>query len=268
VTIKVIVMTHRQVHVCALICAPLLTGNVSHIAAQTTPAPQWSSIVITKIKPEARAEYESLQKELMAAYKKAGIPSRAVLQTVFGDLNEYVSVMPIAKFSNLDGAPPLEQALGAEGYAKIRRRLGLVTHSLHRIATLSMPELSINTPTETPAPFAMVVTYTLAPGRGRDWETFIRDEALPMYRKAEVPNVWVSRTLFGGESLERVVVRPMIKLGEIDDGPITQRVLGTEGAAQFLAKSAGLHQSVRYRIVRYRNDLSYAPQPARVSRRD
>jgi hypothetical protein len=204
----------------------------------------------------------------MAAYKKAGIPERVVLQTVFGDLSEYISVMPIAKFGDLDNTGALERALGAEGYAKIRRRAGAVTQSLHRIASLSMPELSLRTPTQQPAPFAMVITYTLAPGKAADWESMIKSDVLPAYRKAGVPNHWVSRTIFGGDGMERVVVRPMMKLGEIDEGPLVNRVLEPEAAAKLRAKTADMYQSIRYRIVRLRTDLSYMAAPVRVSQRD
>ena len=100
-------MAYANLRVSApILCALLLTGTVSHVSAQSETTPQWSSIMITKVKPGARSEYEALQKDLMAAYKKADIPSRVVLQTVFGDLNEFVSVMPISKFSDMDGTAP------------------------------------------------------------------------------------------------------------------------------------------------------------------
>jgi hypothetical protein len=222
--------------------------------------------MITVVKPGAVTEYEAIQKEVMAAYKKAGVRSRAVLQTIFGDLHEYVSVTPIAKFGDLDGTGPLEKALGAEGRAKLLRRVDALVTSRHRFASMAYPELSVRTPGE-PAPYAVVMTYTLAPGRGPDFEAYIKNDYLPVLRKGEVKNFWVSRPIFGGEGLQRVTVRPMNKLGEIDEGPIARRVLGPEGAQQLNAKAAGLYQSIRYRIVRYRTDLSYQPEPPRVSQR-
>jgi hypothetical protein len=116
-------MTYASVRVCAVVlCALVLSGTVSHVLGQTEPGPQWSSLMITVFKPDARIEYEALQKEITAAYKKAGVRSRAVLQTVFGDVNEYVSIVPITKFAEMDGTGPIERVLGAEGFAKMRRR--------------------------------------------------------------------------------------------------------------------------------------------------
>src|ERR1700693_1089983 len=89
----------------------LALSIVPAVTAQSTSAPEWSVVTITTIKPEMRSEYEAWQKEVSAAYKKAEVPSRAVLQTVLGDLFEYVAVAPLAHFVNMDGPSPLERAL-------------------------------------------------------------------------------------------------------------------------------------------------------------
>jgi hypothetical protein len=261
-------MTYASVRVCAVVlCALVLSGTVSHVLGQTERAAEWSSVMITVIRPDARAEYEAIQKEITAAYKKAGVRSRAVLQTMFGNVNEYVSIVPITKFAELDGAGPMERVLGAEGLAKMRRRLGALTVSTHRIASLAAPDLSLRAPTPEPAPYAQVVTFTLAPGKAAEYDTYLKNDYLPMLRKGEVANFWVSRSIFGGEGMERVTVRPLKKLAEIDEGPIARRVLGAEEARKLNQKAGGMYQSVRYRIVKYRPELSFQPEPARVSQR-
>ncbi len=89
------------------------------LAAQDQPKPQWSVVTMTTIKPDARAEYEAWQKQITAAYKKAEVPSRTVVQTIMGDLFEYISLAPITKFADLDGATPVERALGKESAAAL-----------------------------------------------------------------------------------------------------------------------------------------------------
>src|SRR5258708_30268890 len=71
---------------------------------QTAPSPEWSVITTTQIKPEFRQEYEAVQKEVSAAYKKAGIPYRYVVQTILGDVEEDVSIAPISKLADMDAA--------------------------------------------------------------------------------------------------------------------------------------------------------------------
>jgi hypothetical protein len=247
----------------------LLAGAAPHATAQneTPQAPQWSVVMFSTVKPEARQDFEAFQKEITAAYKKANVPSRAVLQTVFGDLNQFISVTPLSKFAAMDGDGPLERALGAEGAAKLRRRGAAYVTSQHRIASLNVPDLAIRTKTSEPLPYAMVTTYTLVPGKGQEFNAYMKDDYIPMLKKAEVSNFWVSQTVFGGAS-ERVAVRLMKKLGEIDDGPIGRRTLGAEGARKLAAKASGLITSTRTVIVRYRPDLSYeSAKPAQSSNR-
>jgi hypothetical protein len=130
-----------------------------------------------------------------------------------------------------------------------------------------MPEVSLRAPTAEPAPYAQVVTFMLAPGKAGEYQSYLKNDYLPMLRKGQVANFWVSRPIFGGEGMERVTVRPLKKLAEIDDGPIARRILGPEEAQKLTQKAAGLYQSVRSRIVRYRPELSYQPEPTRVSQR-
>lgn len=218
--------------------------------------------MVSQIKPEARVEWDAYQKEITAAYKKAGVPSRAVLETVFGDLNEFISVTPLAKFADMDGDGPLVRALGADGAAKLRRRGAALVTSQRRFASLANRELMIQTKTAEPEMYAMVTSYTLAPGKAQEFAAYMRDDYIPMLKKAQVANFWVNQTVFGGAA-ERVTVRLMKKLGEIDGGPLARRTLGAEGAQNLAAKGAGLITSTRSSIVRYRPDLSYEAAPAK-----
>jgi hypothetical protein len=256
--------------VCAYV-APivLLVSAAPYAAAQkdTPPPPQWSLVTVTQVKPEARQDWEAYQKEITAAYKKAGVPSRAVLQTVFGNVHEFISVAPIAKFAEMDGGGPLDRALGAEGAAKLRRRGAAYVTSQHRYGSLAIPDLAIRTKTSEPYPFAMVTNYTLAPGKAQEFNAYMKDEYIPMLKKAEVSNFWVNQTVFGGAG-ERVTVRLMKTLGEIDEGPVARRALGVEGAQKLAARAAGIIASIRIAIVRYRPDLSYeAAKPDQATAR-
>jgi hypothetical protein len=68
------------------IVATLALSAIPSVFAQSTPAPEWSVVTVATIKPDMRSDFEAFQKAITAAYKKAEVPSRAVLQTVMGDL--------------------------------------------------------------------------------------------------------------------------------------------------------------------------------------
>src|SRR5260221_2926553 len=123
----------------------VLPALVSLIAQDKAPAPkgpEWSYVFIYKIKPEKGADFEAIQKEVSAAYKQAGVPFRVVWQTTFGDINEYVSVAPMANFAAMDAPSPVVKALGADKAADLLRRSSATVSGVTRVATVNRPELS------------------------------------------------------------------------------------------------------------------------------
>jgi hypothetical protein len=231
------------------------------IAQDTTQ--QWSLITVTRIKPEFRAEFEAAQKEITAAYKKSGVASRLVAQTVLGDAAEYVSILPIVKFADFDGPSALAKALGGEPAAqRMLKRLGAYTISVNRIADLAMPDYSMEAP-EGPGEWVQVADYKLLPGKAEEFNAFLKSDFLPMMKKAGNTTVWVSRPIFGGESNHRTVVIPMRKMAEIDLGPAPIRAYGAEGAQKFNAKQSTMVESVSRTISHLRADLSFMPAPAK-----
>jgi hypothetical protein len=241
------------------ILAALTVLTVPSLAADSKTGPKWSIVTITTIKPDMRSDYEAWQKEITAAFKKADVPSRAVLQTMMGNLFEYISVSPIAHFADMDGPSPIERALGKEGAEKLMRKGSLYVTSAHRLASRELEEFSIEEQASTadPYPYALVTSIRLAAGRVPDFDAWMKNEYLPAMKKAEVKNFWVNQTVFGGDANERVTVRLMKNMAEIDRGPLTVRALGEEGSRKLMSRTAGIIDSVQYRIVRYRPDLSY-----------
>src|SRR6478672_6820008 len=151
----------RAGFVAGVVCTAFAVSHVPSLQAQQTPAPKWSLVTLTTIKPDSRADYEAWVKELTAAYKKAEVPSRAVLQTMMGDVFEYISVSPLAHFADMDGASPGERALGKDGAAALMRKGAGYIVSVRRMATLAMDDLSIRTKTPEMSPYAMVTSMHL-----------------------------------------------------------------------------------------------------------
>ena len=226
-------------------------------AAESTPAPEWSVVTVTTIKPDTRSEYEAWQKEITAAYKKAEVPSRAVLQTVMGNLLEYVSVYPLAHFADMDGPTPIERALGKEDAAGLMRKGSAYVTSVQRVASMALSDLSIRTKTSEANEYALVTSMHLGVGKESEFNAWMKNEYLPAMKKAEVKNFWVSQTMFGGDPNERILVRIMKNMGEFDGGPVLTRALGEEGARKLRARSAGIVDSVHFSVLHYRADLSY-----------
>lgn len=236
----------------------LAFGLSSISSGQTQPAPEWSVITAVQIKPEFRKEMEGIHKEISAAYKKAGL-SRVVVQTILGDLDEYISIAPLAKFADLDSPSLLSQPSTLS--PQLLKRIGSYVISVHRTAYLAMNDISIHTDMANPGEYAHITMFHLAHGKGNAFAEYMKNEYLPAMRKADVANLWLSRPIFGGDLNDRVMVRPFHKLAEIDAGPLTTKALGREGAAQLAAKQNGIIESVHFTVVHVRPDLSNMPVP-------
>jgi hypothetical protein len=243
----------------ALLALILATPSTS--TAQTEPPPpQWQVITTVQIRPEFRAEYEACQKEVSAAYKKAGVPYRVVVQTLFGDLTEYTAVAPLSKFAEMDGPTPIVKALGDAGAQKLLKRMGAYMVSIHRVGMLSLDNISIRSEGD-PGEYAHVMTFHLRPGKGNDFAAFMKDSYLPALRKAGVANAWMNEPVFGGDTNDRLLVMFMHKVAEIDAGPATRRALGVDGARLLGIKQSELVGSVSHMIGHIRADLSNMPAP-------
>jgi hypothetical protein len=64
-------------------------------------------------------EFEASLKQIMAAYKKAGIRWFLTLQNFAGDTTEYTTVVPVMKFADLDGPPVVVKVLGEQGWGRM-----------------------------------------------------------------------------------------------------------------------------------------------------
>ena len=236
-----------------------LTLGLSSVAlGQTQPAQQWSVITTVQIKPESRTEYEAAQKDVSAAYKKAGL-QRLVVQTILGDSNEYISIVPLAKFADMD-SPSLLSSPSILPQPLVKKVTGYMA-AMHRVAYLALNDISIRTDMANAGEYAQVGVYHLATGKAAAFTQFMKDDYLPAMRKADVANLWLSRPIFGGDLSDRVMVRPLHKLAELDGGPVLIKALGSEAATKVTDKQNSIVESVHYSIVRVRPELSNMPAP-------
>jgi hypothetical protein len=229
-------------------------------AAENPPAPRLMVITTTTIKPDARASYEAYMGEVTGMFKKAGVPMRGVWQTAMGDLLEYVTVYPIGKFADLDGDTPQQKILGKEKAAEMLRRAGTYLTSVHRGVLFERPDLSIMKDGGGPTAYAVVVRYSVAPGRFSDFEHWLKTEGMPANRQGGAKQMWSYQGLFNG-SAEYILVYPIDTMAQLDQGPPSWRMEGGRAAAERMANRLhGIVTDEKLSIARYRPDLSYAAQ--------
>ncbi len=241
----------------------LALASATLCLAQSTPPPATRLVAIaTQVKPDMLNEWLDLQKsEVNPALKKAGISSRTVLATSFGNTYEYVSISPLESFALLDGGSPYARALGPEAAARLTAKLrkcvnGQRTYIINRVSELSIP------PDPAAPPLVSVTTRVrVAPGKVEDFENYIKTDLLPVYKKAKaegkIAGYVVSRRSLGTNALERTQTVYFNKFADLDGGPTLTRMLGQEGAGKLLAKSAGMATLIEQVVRRRVADLSF-----------
>ena len=228
------------------------------LVAQNQPAPQILVLTITTIKPDMRQQYEAFQKEVTAAYKKAGVANRYVWQTVMGDLTEYFSSYPIQDFSAMDGESVFVKALGQQKADDLLRRGATMWTSIRRGVLFERPDLSVyKEGTPQILPLALIFQTTVVPGRESDYEHWLGHESIPANKQGGLKQLWSYQALFNGTS-EYVSLYPMEKMATLNAGQPSWKMEGGRAASDKMeARIHGLVADTKMSIAQYRADLSY-----------
>lgn len=219
--------------------------------------PRYMNVVILKVKADMRGEWESLQKEYVAAMKKGGFPSRNVWQVVRGDTNEYHILTRLEKFADLDESRPVM------GEVDLARWIARVTKCVasRRVHTLEyLSNLSIPAHPERKPRFAELIFAEIAPGRGADFTVLREKEMLPAYKKGGFDGLYVHRVRFGDSSGLWTIARFADSWADFDGPGPLQRGLSEEGYESLVSKLNEVTVRRGRLVVRHRPDLSYRPE--------
>jgi hypothetical protein len=245
-----------------------LAQNVANRDKGTTQAgtqgasqPQYLSVTVVHVKPDAVTEFLAfVRNESNPVMRRGGIRQQeAFVTAMFGDLFEYAFVAPITGFAQFDGQDPIVKALGEEGARSFGEKRRKLVSSVHRYAMRTRPDLSILPTTATPPKLFLVSWITVAPGRAQEFESFIKNDMLPVIKRAQVPGYLVSQVLFGGATNQYVLLTARDSYADLDKGLPWEQVLGREGASKLLQKGAPYIAHVERSIVRFVPELSIMP---------
>ncbi|HXG68214.1 MAG TPA: hypothetical protein VNO70_24165 [Blastocatellia bacterium] len=233
--------------------------------AQAPAQSQWLSINVVRVKPELLTEYQDFVKnEAIPTLQKGGVKERHAYTTaIFGESFEYVFVTPIENFARYDSPGPIVKALGEEGARAYGAKARRFIVSSHTYAVRLLNDLSYMGKMDGPPKLALVTSVQVAPERSTEFESFIKNDVLPVMKKAEVAGYLVHQTVYGGNINEYVTLVLYNNFADLDKGHPFARVLGQEGARKFTQKMAGVVAHVERSLARYVPELSF-PAPAAV----
>src|SRR5206468_5057272 len=120
--------------------------------------------------------------QVVPAMKKAGVKQYTVFETLVGDQTEFVIVRPLPSFAEFNGPDLLEKALGAKAAAALSSRLRACVDGSHARIENSRDEFFLDPGA---AGTLFVRRYRAMPGRAGDYMSFVRNEMMPLARRAQ-----------------------------------------------------------------------------------
>src|SRR5712692_6008387 len=128
---------------------------------------------------------------------------------------------------------------GPEALARLSEKARKCNNGSHSYIATRLNDLS-SAPDPKSMPAITVSTRRrVAPGKLQDYQNFLKEEILPLYKKSKVPYT-VTRRGFGANNSDFVSTTYYSKFADLDgENPFT-RMLGQGGAAKVFAKGAGL----------------------------
>jgi hypothetical protein len=239
--------------------------SASQAAAMPTTPRAWYAVNVVTVKRETAAEWREFQRtQTIPMQQKGGVRLRDTWQSgaPFGEGLTYAIVTAIDKFEDYDKPPLVSRVLSGDALRAFQEKNNQLVASNHTYALQDRAELSI-APNATMKPVGAILTeVTVVSGHADQYEAYIKNDLLPVLKKANVPGFVVTRTVFGGNANEYHTVQYLESFAEIDKGPATLRVLGAAGQQALIAKSTPHIASVNRNLLRYVPDLSFRARPA------
>lgn len=241
------------------------TSNPTTPAAASTAATEQASaprqrywVTAYRVKPDMMNEYrEFYQKETLPALQKAGYKQQSVYVTAsLGEAFEFVIIRPIESLKEFD-EPNFSKTLGDAGYKAWLAKRGRMIVSLRSYIMQSRPEMSIaSNPTEAPK-LAFVTRRSIAPGRSAEYENNVKNDVLPILKKANPKGYLTNRVGAGGDNQEYISA---VLVDSFADYEKWNAALLKEGYDKVTLKHAGIVVHQESAVYRYVPELSL-PQP-------
>ena len=200
-------------------------------------------------------EFEELQKELSAAYKKAGVTTRLVSQVVRGPSAEYRFSSRVEKWADYDDAGIMAKALGEAGAARWVARVRKCVKN-RRVDTIrTRPDLSIPLKEGRTPRLAVLTTRRHLPGQFGEYNDWLVNKWVPAMKQAGANGVFYSRNAFGGNGREWTSISLIDDWASFDEGHPVRRSLGDEKYFELLGGAGSLTSAPVRKILRLRPDL-------------
>ncbi len=237
-------------------------------AQSATPkamSPENVLLRVTEVKPDAMADFVAAQKsDTIPGLKKAGVEWRdAWRNAVVGSPNTVAFITPIKSFGDLDGDPPMQRALGAEGYKAYMDKMTKLIANTRVYIVRGRPDLGYQPQTQSSEmpKLGVLADVEVMPGHQPEFEALLKTEWVAGLKKANVPMYSVSEVMMGGAIGEYYTFTPIANFAALEKGHPIMQSLGEAGLNRLMAKMGpNIRRAERF-VIRYDEELSWRGQP-------
>ena len=172
--------------------------------AQTPPAaPIGYRVQVIRLNPGMGDEWRQFyQTEILPVLKKGGVKQHTVLRTSFGDVRQWIIVSPVESLAQLDEPNTIAKVLGPEAAQALNRKQARFITDWHLHFVMARPDLSLPATSSEPAKLMLSIKLTVMPGRAAEYEKFVKENVMPVNKKAGGKGVLAGKVVMGGDPNE------------------------------------------------------------------
>jgi hypothetical protein len=219
------------------------------------------NVVVYSGKPELwREAIEFVKNEVVPIRLKGGEKHMECWTSVFGNVHEMWFFTPLESFAAMDKPTGLLlKALGSQeavnAHVDKSRKYSI---SIRQFVIRVRPDLSYIKP-NAPAPkLAVVIKSEIVSQRTQEFESYVKNDSLPVVRKSGRIGELRANIAFGGTGVLKF--DPQESFANLDKGGAARQVLDAEGVRKMMAKLQGVIARSEITVLLFRPDLSILPK--------
>ncbi len=227
---------------------------------------------IVKVKPEKRAEFDAINKKMVALNRRNNGDVWLSTENMYGEGNVVTFVSLRSGYGDVQKGMDLFMGAIAKPGGKAAAEKMFQDFNNTVVSTRSemrrrRPDLGTNVPSNAAdtagilgkARFLYMVTVRVRPGRALEYEDQIKMVRDARVKAGQKQTWFVSQSVVGQQGTSYYITRPLGSLSDIDSMQTVAQVLGANGYKQYQKATAENTLSTEITISRYLPELSNAP---------
>jgi hypothetical protein len=241
-------------------------------AALAAAQDQYLDVYIAQVKPDKRADFDAINKKLVAANRQNKGDEWMAMETVYGPMNRVTFVSMRNSYDAAEKGSDaftsaVEKALGKPGSEKLFQDFSQTLANSRAELRKRRWDLSSNAPGDAAAMAKMLgesrwlrtTAVHVRPGQGPTFEALLKDIKAAREKNSPDVTTLVSQGVAGQEGSIYYVTQLAKSMAAFDSSPTLQKVLGDEGYAHYLKSASEIVENTETVINHFLPELSNPP---------